>query len=75
MLLPLEMESSYGRVYLYPQRTLAAGSRQGTGVSPPVICMGGMMNAAIVEIMKETGHTLPDGITYEQGDEMSGASD
>jgi len=26
---------------------------------PPVICMGGMMNAAIVEIMKETGHTLP----------------
>lgn len=26
---------------------------------PPVICPGGMMNAAIVEIMKETGHILP----------------
>jgi len=26
---------------------------------PPVICVGGMMNAAIVEIMQETGHTLP----------------
>ena len=33
------------------------------------------MNAAIVEIMKETGYTLPDGITYEQGDEMAGGSD
>ena len=27
---------------------------------PPVICTGGMMNAAIVEIMRETGHTLPE---------------
>jgi MtaA/CmuA family methyltransferase len=27
---------------------------------PPVICPGGMMNAAIVEIMKKTGHTLPE---------------
>ena len=27
---------------------------------PPVICPGGMMNSAIVDIMKETGHTLPD---------------
>ncbi len=27
---------------------------------PPVICTGGMMNAAIVEIMKKTGHTLPE---------------
>ena len=26
---------------------------------PPVICPGGMMNAAIVEIMQESGHTLP----------------
>jgi [methyl-Co(III) methanol-specific corrinoid protein]:coenzyme M methyltransferase len=26
---------------------------------PPVICTGGMMNAAIVEIMRATGHTLP----------------
>lgn len=27
---------------------------------PPVICTGGMMNAAIVDVMKETGHTLPE---------------
>ena len=27
---------------------------------PPVICTGGMMNAAIVEIMRKTGHTLPE---------------
>ena len=26
---------------------------------PPVICPGGMMNAAIVEVMNSTGHTLP----------------
>ncbi|SHH98582.1 [methyl-Co(III) methanol-specific corrinoid protein]:coenzyme M methyltransferase [Sporobacter termitidis DSM 10068] len=27
---------------------------------PPVICPGGMMNAAIVDVMTSTGHTLPD---------------
>jgi [methyl-Co(III) methanol-specific corrinoid protein]:coenzyme M methyltransferase len=27
---------------------------------PPVICPGGMMNAAIVEIMEQTGHRLPE---------------
>lgn len=27
---------------------------------PPVICTGGMMNAAIVEVMGKTGHTLPE---------------
>lgn len=27
---------------------------------PPVICTGGMMNAAIVDIMQETGITLPE---------------
>jgi len=27
---------------------------------PPVICPGGMMNAAIVEVMNWTGHTLPE---------------
>lgn len=27
---------------------------------PPVICTGGMMNAAIVDIMNATGHTLPE---------------
>jgi len=26
----------------------------------PVVCPGGMMNAAIVEIMNKTGHTLPE---------------
>jgi MtaA/CmuA family methyltransferase len=28
---------------------------------PPAICMGGMMNAAIVEVMNNTGRTLPEG--------------
>nr|WP_320146693.1 MtaA/CmuA family methyltransferase [uncultured Anaeromusa sp.] len=27
---------------------------------PPVICPGGMMNAAIVEIMEESGHAFPE---------------
>lgn len=27
---------------------------------PPVICPGGMMNAAVVDIMTKTGHILPD---------------
>jgi len=27
---------------------------------PPVICPGGMMNAAIVDVMNSTGHTLPE---------------
>ena len=27
---------------------------------PPVNCTGGMMNAAIIDIMRETGHVLPD---------------
>lgn len=27
---------------------------------PPIICPGGMMNAAIVDIMKKTGHILPE---------------
>lgn len=26
---------------------------------PPVLCPGGMMNAAVVDIMESTGHTLP----------------
>jgi [methyl-Co(III) methanol-specific corrinoid protein]:coenzyme M methyltransferase len=33
---------------------------------PPVICTGGMMNAAIVEIMQATGHTLPEAHTDPQ---------
>jgi MtaA/CmuA family methyltransferase len=27
---------------------------------PPVICTGGMMNAAVTEVMKKTGHLLPE---------------
>ncbi|MCR4435697.1 MAG: MtaA/CmuA family methyltransferase [Clostridiales bacterium] len=27
---------------------------------PPVICPGGMMNAAVVDVMNRTGHTLPE---------------
>jgi len=27
---------------------------------PPVICTGGMMNAAIVDVMEQRGHTLPE---------------
>ncbi len=27
---------------------------------PPVICTGGMMNSAIVDVMNKTGHTLPE---------------
>lgn len=27
---------------------------------PPVVCPGGMMNAAIVDVMNRTGHTLPE---------------
>lgn len=36
---------------------------------PPVICPGGMMNAAVVEIMKKTGHTLPE--AHHTGGQMS----
>jgi len=34
--------------------------RKGKTDRPPVICTGGMMNAAVVEIMNNTGHTLPE---------------
>lgn len=33
---------------------------------PPAVCMGGMMNAAIVDVMKESGHTLP-GAHFDAG--------
>jgi [methyl-Co(III) methanol-specific corrinoid protein]:coenzyme M methyltransferase len=35
---------------------------------PPVICPGGMMNAAIVEVMEKTGHTVP--AAHHEGDLM-----
>lgn len=40
------------------QRLLAVLNRQATE-RPPVICPGGMMNAAIVEVMNSSGQTLP----------------
>jgi [methyl-Co(III) methanol-specific corrinoid protein]:coenzyme M methyltransferase len=36
---------------------------------PPVICPGGMMNAAIVEVMEKGGHTLPE--AHHGGDLMA----
>ena len=32
----------------------------------PVICPGGMMNAAVVEVMTQTQHLLPDAHTQEK---------
>jgi [methyl-Co(III) methanol-specific corrinoid protein]:coenzyme M methyltransferase len=36
---------------------------------PPVICPGGMMNAAVVEVMKKTGNRLPE--AHHSGDLMA----
>jgi [methyl-Co(III) methanol-specific corrinoid protein]:coenzyme M methyltransferase len=41
------------------ERLLRVLNRQGTE-RPPVICPGGMMNAAIVDVMRKTGNTLPE---------------
>jgi MtaA/CmuA family methyltransferase len=41
------------------ERLLRVLNRQKTD-RPPVICPGGMMNAAVVEVMNRTGHTLPE---------------
>ena len=41
------------------ERLSRALHKQGTD-RPPVICPGGMMNAAIVEVMEKTGATLPE---------------
>ncbi|MCX7923560.1 MAG: methylcobamide--CoM methyltransferase [Clostridia bacterium] len=40
------------------ERLLRVLNKQKTD-RPPVICTGGMMNAAIVDVMNKTGHTLP----------------
>ena len=45
---------------LSPKERLLTKLSGKTTDRPPVICTGGMMNAAIVEIMKQTGHTLPE---------------
>ncbi|MHC6204371.1 uroporphyrinogen decarboxylase family protein [Breznakiellaceae bacterium SP9] len=45
-------------------------SLSGQGVDrPPVICPGGMMNAALVEVMTKTGNTLP--AAHHEGELMS----
>jgi [methyl-Co(III) methanol-specific corrinoid protein]:coenzyme M methyltransferase len=46
-------------VFSPKERLLRKFNRQGTD-RPPVICPGGMMNAAIVDVMTKTGHTLPE---------------
>jgi len=45
---------------LSPKERLLTVLKKGKTDRPPVICTGGMMNAAIVEIMNSTGHTLPE---------------
>jgi len=45
---------------LTPKERLLRVLRKQPVDRPPVICTGGMMNAAVVEIMKKTGHTLPE---------------
>lgn len=41
------------------ERLMRVLARQRTD-RPPVICPGGMMNAAIVDVMNKTGHSLPE---------------
>jgi len=43
-----------------PKERLLRVLRKETVDRPPVVCTGGMMNAAIVDIMRATGHTLPE---------------
>lgn len=47
-----------GDVFSPKERLLRSLNKQGVD-RPPVICPGGMMNAAIVDVMEKTGHTLP----------------
>jgi MtaA/CmuA family methyltransferase len=46
---------------LTPKERLLRVLSRGETDRPPVICPGGMMNAAVVEVMNRTGHTLPEG--------------
>lgn len=45
---------------LTPKERLVRVLRKEPVDRPPVLCVGGMMNAAIVEVMEKTGHTLPE---------------
>lgn len=46
---------------LSPKERLLATLEKKRVDRPPVVCTGGMMNAAIVDVMNRTGHTLPEG--------------
>lgn len=53
---------------LSPRERLIKAISGGAADRPPVICPGGMMNAAIVDVMNKTGHVLPD--AHHTGDKM-----
>ncbi|MBC3796801.1 MtaA/CmuA family methyltransferase [Acetobacterium tundrae] len=46
---------------LTPKERIFRSLKKQTVDRAPVICPGGMMNSAIVEVMNKTGHTLPEG--------------
>lgn len=55
-----------------PKERLLRVLQKKTVDRPPVICTGGMMNAAIVDVMNQTGHTLPE--AHHDGQLMSALS-
>jgi len=46
---------------LTPKERIQRTFKKQTIDRPPIICPGGMMNSAIVEVMNKTGHILPQG--------------
>lgn len=46
---------------LTPKERIQRTFKKQTIDRPPIICPGGMMNSAIVEVMNKTGHKLPEG--------------
>lgn len=46
---------------LSPKERILRTFNKQTVDRPPVICPGGMMNSAVVEIMNKSGHKLPEG--------------
>jgi [methyl-Co(III) methanol-specific corrinoid protein]:coenzyme M methyltransferase len=53
------MSHEHADIYTSKERLLRV-LRKEKVERPPVICTGGMMNAAIIEIMQNSGHTLPE---------------
>lgn len=51
---------------LSPKERLLRVLRKEEVDRPPVICPGGMMNAAVVEVMNKTGHLLPEAHHHDQ---------